>query len=73
MYAVSNCFTYRDRMPLYSFISIVLLEDPRPNYIILLKEMNVISLALIFMNTVCPRSSDPFNLITYYIKWVTTS
>ena len=24
-------------------------------------------------NTVCPRSSDPFYLVTYFIKWVTTS
>ena len=23
--------------------------------------------------TVCPRSCDPFYIITYYIKWVTTS
>ena len=23
--------------------------------------------------TICPRSSDPFYLVTYYIKWVTTS
>ena len=23
--------------------------------------------------TVCPGSSDPFNIIGYYIKWVTTS
>ena len=23
--------------------------------------------------TVCPRSSDPFYIITYYMKWVTTS
>ena len=23
--------------------------------------------------TVCPRSSDPFYVVTYYIKWVTTS
>ena len=23
--------------------------------------------------TVCPRSSDPFYIVTYYIKWVTTS
>ena len=23
--------------------------------------------------TVCPRSSDPFCIVTYYIKWVTTS
>ena len=22
--------------------------------------------------TICPRSSDPFNIATYYIKWVTT-
>ena len=21
--------------------------------------------------TVCPRSSDPFNIVTYYINWVT--
>ena len=24
-------------------------------------------------NTVCPRSSDPFCVVTYCIKWVTTS
>ena len=24
-------------------------------------------------DTVCPRSSDPFYVVTYYIKWVTTS
>jgi len=24
-------------------------------------------------NTVCPRSSDQFYVVTYYIKWVTTS
>ena len=24
-------------------------------------------------DTVCPRSSAPFYVITYYIKWVTTS
>ena len=23
--------------------------------------------------TICPRSSDPFYMITYYMKWVTTS
>ena len=23
--------------------------------------------------TVCPRSSDPFYIVTYYIKWVSTS
>ena len=24
-------------------------------------------------STVCPRSGDPFYVVTYYIKWVTTS
>ena len=24
-------------------------------------------------DTTCPRSSDPFHIVTYYIKWVTTS
>ena len=24
-------------------------------------------------DTVCPRSSDPFDVVTYYMKWVTTS
>ena len=24
-------------------------------------------------DTVCPRSSDKFYIVTYYIKWVTTS
>ena len=23
--------------------------------------------------TVCPRSSDPFYLVAYYMKWITTS
>ena len=23
--------------------------------------------------TVCPRSRDPFYIVSYYIKWVTTS
>ena len=23
--------------------------------------------------TVCPRSNDPFYIVSYYIKWVTTS
>ena len=23
--------------------------------------------------TICPKSSDPFYIVTYYIKWVTTS
>ena len=23
--------------------------------------------------TVCPRSSDPFYIVRYYLKWVTTS
>ena len=25
------------------------------------------------IKTVCPSSSDPFHIVTYYIKWVTTS
>ena len=28
---------------------------------------------LLSYNTVCPRSSDPFYVVTCYIKWVTTS
>ena len=24
-------------------------------------------------NTECPRGSDPFYIVTYYMKWVTTS
>ena len=27
----------------------------------------------ILLNSVCPRSSDPFSIVTFYIKWVTTS
>ena len=26
-----------------------------------------------FSTTVCPRSSEPFHIVSYYIKWVTTS
>ena len=25
------------------------------------------------MGTICPRSSDPFYIVSYYIKWVTAS
>ena len=28
---------------------------------------------LISLATICPGSSDPFFIVTYYIKWVTTS
>ena len=28
---------------------------------------------IIFIITICPRSSDPFHIVTYYMKWVTTS
>ena len=27
----------------------------------------------LYVDTVCPGSSDPFYIVTYYIKWVTTS
>ena len=26
-----------------------------------------------YQNTICPRSSDPFNVVTYYIQRVTNS
>ena len=26
-----------------------------------------------YLHTVCPGSIDPFYIVTYYIKWVTTS
>ena len=28
---------------------------------------------LFIIQTVCPRSSDPFYIVSYYMKWVTTS
>ena len=28
---------------------------------------------LLSLYTICPRSSDPFYVVSYYIKWVTTS
>ena len=31
------------------------------------------ALARLTWNAVCPRSSDPFYIVAYYIKWVTTS
>ena len=30
-------------------------------------------MVFILYGTVCPRSSDPFYIVAYYIKWVTTS
>ena len=33
--------------------------------------MHIISF-LWFLNTVCPRSSDPFYIVSYYLKWVST-
>ena len=37
--------------------------------------IKVISVRIIlpFWYTICPVSSDPFYIVTYYIKWVTTS
>ena len=29
--------------------------------------------AIVLICTICPGSSDPFYIVTYYIKWVTTS
>ena len=37
-------------------------EDQKPNF-----------LPLSLYIAECPRSSDPYYLVTYYIKWVTTS
>ena len=30
-------------------------------------------IGLLNHGTVCPKNSDPFYIVTYYIKWVTTS
>ena len=35
--------------------------------------MQEVSNRLLRKNTVCPRSSDPFYIVIYYIQWVTTS
>ena len=37
--------------------------------------INVVLIRFIYKTlfTVCPRSSDPFYIVSYYIKWVTTS
>ena len=29
-------------------------------------------MVLVLDGTICPRSIDPFYIVTYYIKWVTT-
>ena len=31
------------------------------------------TMVLILDGTICPRSSDPFYIVNYYINWVTTS
>ena len=33
----------------------------------------VFVLQLYSINTVCPRISDPFHIVTHFIKWVTSS
>ena len=38
-----------------------------------LRETKKICIGLIEVYTVCPRSSDPLYIVSYYIKWVTTS
>ena len=35
--------------------------------------INMIILNMILFLIICQRSSDPFYIIAYYIKWVTTS
>jgi len=27
----------------------------------------------LYVHTVCPRSCDPFHIVSYFIEWVTTS
>ena len=36
-------------------------------------DITQIQLRRLDMTTVCPKSSGPFHIVTYYIKWVTTS
>ena len=42
------------------------------NMIPLMQSM-VVQFSRALNSTICPRSSDPFCIVTYYIKWVTTS
>jgi len=42
-------------------------------WLIWFKKITVSYLFLQCLDTVCPRSSDPFYVVTYCIKWVTTS
>ena len=34
---------------------------------------NSLKIQIQLLCTVCPRSSDPFTIVSYYMKWVTTS
>ena len=38
-----------------------------------LENQHDVQAALIQVFTVCPRSSDPFYIVTDYVNWVTTS
>ena len=38
-----------------------------------IRKYNIYTQGKIFKHTVCPGSSDPFYIVTYNIKWVTTS
>ena len=60
-----------------------LVEDPHPSEIQILNRVEAIeqwlfdvaprlSSKIIVDYTFCPGSSDPFYIVTYYIKWVTT-
>ena len=47
------------------FLNLSLFREYYSQFARLLKDMH--------NNTVCPRSSDPFYIVTYYIKYVTIS
>ena len=49
----------RYNLPKLALVRTVCLEEALSNFCI--------------KNTLCPRSSDPFHVVTYYINWVTIS
>ena len=45
----------------------------RMDYLDFLTCLTYIQTIIFRAHTVCPRSSDPFYIVSYYIKWVSTS
>ena len=55
------------------FYASILMDKANPEPAALHNVLNLLELGSKVQSTVCPGSSDLFYIVSYYIKWITTS